>query len=168
MNLSDLWQFVRRVLEKQRFITIGVNFEETGYKKEKPPSMIITVYRTDKTNDGIFGHLEIDTDPFKCVTMEITDKAIQPGVYAVRWMWSEHFQQVMPYIVVAGREAIEFHWANRPTQLEGCIALGTSTELPIDTIWESKKAWVGFIKAVINEPNLTLKVIEDYGPVASA
>jgi hypothetical protein len=82
-------------------------------------------------------------------------------------MWSDHFQQIMPHIIVPGRTAIELHWANRPTQLEGCIALGTSTELSKDCIWESKNAWVGFIKAVLNEPNLTLKVVEDYGPVAS-
>ena len=130
--------------------------------------MIITVYRTDKTADGLFGHLEIDTDPFKCVTMEISSLCIPAGVYPLQWMWSEHFQQIMPHILVPGRTAILFHWANYPPQLQGCVALGTSTELSQDCIWESKIAWVGFIKAILNQPNLTLKVIEDYGPTATA
>lgn len=124
--------------------------------------MLITVNRTNRTSDGIFGTLSIDTSGFKCVTMEILSLCIPAGIYGVQWMWSEHFQQIMPQILVPGRVAIEIHWANIPTQLEGCIALGTTTQLSADNIKESKDAWVGFIKAVLNQP-LTLKVAEDYG-----
>ena len=130
--------------------------------------MLITVNRTDKTSDGLFGYLEIDTNPFRCVTMEISALCIPVGAYPIQWMWSDHFQQIMPQIMVPGRTAIELHWSNRPSQLEGCIALGTSKELGGDCIDESKIAWVGFIKAILNQPNLTLKVSEDYGPSAVA
>lgn len=124
--------------------------------------MVITVRRTNKTSDGLFGNLAIDLSPFKCVTMEIGSLCIPAGIYGVHWMWSDHFQQIMPQIVVAGRVAIEIHWANYPKQLEGCLALGTSADVPGDSINESKKAWIGFIKEILNQPALTLKVIEDY------
>ncbi len=125
--------------------------------------MVITVTRTNKTSDGIFGNLALDGNSFKCVTMEITSLCIPVGIYAIQWMWSDHFQQIMPEILVPGRVAIELHWANYPKQLEGCIALGTMYELSKDCLDESKIAWTGFIKAILNQPNLTLKVIEDYG-----
>lgn len=67
----------------------------------------------------------------------------------------------MPQIIVPGRVAIEMHWANVPSQLEGCCALGTETELANDRIDESKYAWVLFIKYILNEP-LTIKIIEDF------
>lgn len=124
--------------------------------------MVITVTRTNKTNDGFFGNLAIDTSSFKCVTMEISSKCIPAGIYGVHWMWSDHFQQIMPQIIVAGRDAIEIHWANYPSQLEGCLALGTSVDVSGDSINESKKAWIGFIEEVLNQPNLMLKVIEDF------
>jgi Family of unknown function (DUF5675) len=123
--------------------------------------MIVTVTRTNKTSDGIFGNLAIDTNPFKCVTEEILSMSISVGTYPMAWMLSEHFDQIMPHIIVPGREAIEIHWANYPKQLEGCIALGTEVELSNDCIDESKIAWKGFIKAILNQPNLMLKIVED-------
>lgn len=136
-------------------------FTETGYKG-KEDWMVITVTRTNKTSDGIFGNLVVDADKFKCVTMEITSLCIPAGIYAIQWMWSDHFQQIMPEILVPGRVAIEIHWANYPNQLEGCIALGTVFELSKDCLGESKNAWINFMKAIINKPNLTLKVVEDF------
>jgi hypothetical protein len=125
--------------------------------------MIVTVIRTHQTDDGIFGNLAIDMNPFKCLTMELLSLAIPVGAYPVAWMWSEHFQQIMPQIIVPRREAIELHWANIPTQLEGCVALGTEVEILNDRIDESKAAWIGFIKAILNQPALMIKILEDYG-----
>lgn len=122
--------------------------------------MVIVVTRKNRTNDGIFGMLSLDTDPFKCVTMEIASLCIPAGIYGMDFMWSDHFQQIMPHIIVPGRSAIEIHWANYPYQLEGCIALGTT--IGIDSINQSKNAWVSFIKAILNQPILTLKVVEDF------
>ena len=124
--------------------------------------MLITVTRTNKTEDGIFGTLAIDTSPFKCVTEENLLLEIYAGVYAVQWMFSGRFNQIMPHVIVPGRSAIEIHWANYPHQLEGCIALGTEAELAADCIDESKLAWVSFINAVLNQPNITIKIVEDY------
>lgn len=124
--------------------------------------MIITVTRTNKTTDGLFGNLMIDVDPFKCVTMEIASLCIPAGTYPIEWMWSNHFQQIMPHVIVPGRVAIEQHWANKPDQLEGCQALGTETQLGADCIDESKDAWIAYVKIILNQPSLMLKIVEDY------
>jgi len=124
--------------------------------------MIVTVARTAKTSDGIFGNLIIDGDPFKCVTEENMALCIPAGVYDLVWMWSEHFQQIMPHVLVPGRVAIEIHWANYPKELEGCVALGTNAEIASDCIDESKVAWISFIKAILNQPGLKIKITEDY------
>lgn len=124
--------------------------------------MVITLIRKNRTNDGIFGMLSLDTDPFKCVTMEIASLCIPVGIYGMDFMWSDHFQQIMPHIIVPGRTAIEIHWANYPSQLEGCIALGTVFDSGNDQIIQSKVSWIGFIKSILNQPNLTLKVNEDF------
>lgn len=129
--------------------------------------MIITVTRTFKTQhptlgDGIFGNLTIDSNPFKCLTLERAGVEIPAGIYPIRWMRSVHFAQIMPMIVVAGRVAIEQHWANWPKQLDGCQALGEAEDLQSDMLQESKVAWNAYIDVILNEPNLTLKIIEDY------
>lgn len=125
--------------------------------------MLITVFRTNKTGDGIFGNLAIDTNPFKCVTMERGIDAIPAGIFPIRWVRSPHFNQIMPQIIVPNRIMILQHWANWPTQLEGCQALGTTEEIHNDQLDESKDAWNSYIDVILNQPNLMLKIIEDYG-----
>lgn len=130
--------------------------------------MLITVTRTNKITDGIFGTLAIDTDPFKCVTLENLSLEIPPGTYSIWYRWSHDFGQIMPHIIVPNRTAIMLHWANWPKQLLGCIALGTSDDFKDDMIIESKDAWINFVQAITDQPNLMLKIVEDYGPTVTA
>ena len=130
--------------------------------------MIVTVTRTNKSTDGIFGTLAIDIDPFKCVTLENLSLEIPAGTYQVLYRWSPDFQQIMPHVIVPNRTDIMAHWANWPKQLLGCIALGTDEDFKDDMVTESKNAWIGFVQAITDEPNLTLKIVEDYGPTATA
>lgn len=125
--------------------------------------MIVTITRTSKSKDGIFGNLGIDNDPFKCVTLENLAAAITPGTYDLTFMWSDHFQQIMPHVIVPGRVAIEVHWANYPSQLEGCLAVGMHAELAPDCIDQSKIAWVGFVRTISDQPAIKIKYVEDYG-----
>jgi hypothetical protein len=135
--------------------------------------MIVTTTRTNKQNrpqfgPGIFGNVTIDTSPFKCIFMERDGVQIPVGVYPIKWLWSDHFQQFMPHITnVAGRVAIEQHWANYPNQLDGCQSMGTVEEMANDCIDESKDAWTAYCTIIINEPNVMLKVVEDYGPAVT-
>lgn len=128
--------------------------------------MLITVQRTDKSSDGIFGNLSIDSDPFKCITEENLATAILAGVYDVTFMWSDHFGQIMPHILVPNRTAVEVHWANYPNQLEGCLALGTTEDMKDDAILESKDAWIGFVKTITDQPALKIKFVDDFGFIA--
>lgn len=124
--------------------------------------MIITTVRNYKTIDGIFGILSIDTSAFKCAVAENLLKVIPPGAYDVLFMWSEHFQQIMPHIIVPGRTAIEIHWANWPIQLEGCLALGQDDDKGDDMVTSSKNTWISFVKAISDQPSLKIKITEDY------
>ena len=129
--------------------------------------MIVTVTRTHKSTDGIFGNLAIDIDPFKCVTLENLQLEIPAGTYPVWYRWSNDFQQIMPHIIVPERTAVMLHWANWPKQLLGCIALGDEEDFKDDAIDESKDAWIKFVQAITDQPSLTLKVVEDYGPAVT-
>ena len=148
--------------------------------------MIITATRTKKVlnptyGNGAFGNLAIDTDPFKCVTLENADTLIPAGiVYDVLFMWSNNFQQIMPHVIVPAipsanlpkRIAIEIHWANwvkDPTQpegkqqlLDGCTSLGQQADFASDAIWNSKTAWIQFCQAITDQPSIKIKYVEDY------
>jgi hypothetical protein len=130
--------------------------------------MLITTTRTNKVPNpklgtGLFGNLVIDTNPFKCLTLERDGVQIPPGTYPMEWALSPHFDQVMPHIIVPNRIMILQHWANWPNQLDGCQALGTAEELAKDQLDQSKDAWRAYIRVILNQPNLWLKVVEDYG-----
>lgn len=97
--------------------------------------MTIVVQRKSKSEDGIFGQLSLDWNPFTCVTLENLAKSIPSGIYDLIFDYSPHFNRIMPRIVVPYRDSmaggdagIRIHWANFPAQLEGCIAVGTSVD----------------------------------------
>ncbi len=161
----SLWGIFLSVIKATPGKSIGMSFPlaATGYTK-RDFKMLVTVTRTSKSKDGIFGTLAVDADPFKCVTLENLAMAIIPGTYDLTFMWSDHFQQIMPHILVPGRVAIEVHWANYPLQLEGCVAVGTATELAPDCIDQSKFAWIGLVKTISDQSAIKFKIIEDYGP----
>lgn len=144
--------------------------------------MLITVTRTKKSvnqqnGNGAFGTLAIDSSPFKCVTLENADTLIPAGVvYDLLFMWSDHFQQMMPHVMVPGRIAIEIHWANwvkdpkdlhTPADdkilLDGCTSLGQQADFSSDAIWNSKAAWIQFCKSITDQPSLKIKYVEDFG-----
>lgn len=147
-------------------VSFTESFTWTG-TNEKSTAMIITVTRTDKVpNDtlgnGLFGHLGIDSHPFKCLTLEREGVEIPPGTYSIQWVRSPHFNQIMPHILVPGRVMVLQHWANWPNQLEGCQALGFEQDLKQDMLQESHDAWSAYIDVILNQPSLILKVVEDY------
>jgi hypothetical protein len=129
--------------------------------------MIITVTRTSKSQDGIFGNMVLDGNPFKCVTLENLDKEIPAGVYDVNFTFSPHFNRIMPHILVPSRDSlaggdagIRIHWANFPAQLEGCIAVGTCVDG--DSIDESLIPFNQFYSIIQGQEGLKIKVQEDF------
>ena len=62
---------------------------------------------------------------FICFIMENPLKAIPAGTYEIGILYSPRFKRYNPHILnVPGRSFIEMHTANRPDQLEGCLAPG--------------------------------------------
>lgn len=129
--------------------------------------MKITVTRTKKTEDGIFGTLIMDASLFKCFTCENLAKAINPGTYQVILKWSPRFNRQMPGVIVPDRDAsaggdahILLHWGNHPTDYEGCIGVGNGQEGDsIDnTVTTFNQLWT-IIKDYFP---LTLTVVENY------
>lgn len=95
--------------------------------------------------------------------MERDGVQIPAGTYPIKWSWSPKFNQFMPHIMnVLNKIAIEQHWANYPYQLDGCQAMGTEEEMSNDCIDESKDAWINYCSIIINEPNVILKIVEDF------
>jgi hypothetical protein len=81
-----------------------------------------------------------------CHTLELPVKdgkpgsAIPPGTYAVKRYFSPHFERPMPLLMdVPGREGIEIHWLNYPTETHGCIGVGFMASL--DSIQQSRLAF---------------------------
>jgi hypothetical protein len=97
--------------------------------------MTIIVQRKSKSEDGIFGNLTLDWNPFTCVTLENLEHSIPAGIYDLDFNYSPHFNRIMPHIVVPSRDqaaggdaGLRIHWANFPAQLDGCIAVGTMVD----------------------------------------
>lgn len=65
---------------------------------------------------------------FICYSMERTAVAIGVGSYAAHLEYSPHFERQTPHIDVPERTYIEIHPANLPSQLAGCIAVGSTID----------------------------------------
>ncbi len=99
---------------------------------------LLTITRTTKTADALFGDLTIGNDLI-CHSMERTAVAIPEGSYTAHLRFSPHFGLTLPGIDVPNRTDIEIHPANYPSQLLGCIAVGESIDG--DALDNSRAAW---------------------------
>jgi len=83
------------------------------------------------TVDALFGTITLSTRPdlgVVCYSMERIAVAIPTGSYAAHLEDSPHFGRLTPHIDVPNRTYIEIHPANYPSQLEGCIAVGSTRD----------------------------------------
>ena len=89
----------------------------------------LKVLRKTKTNDGIFGELYIN-DVFECYTVENLKDALPVGIYNLSLYNSPDHGCVCPLLdtTAIGRTYCEIHIANFPSQLLGCIGLGTCVD----------------------------------------
>jgi hypothetical protein len=101
-------------------------------------------------NEDTIGKLYVE-DAFNCYTLELpynlgrnkpdTD-CIPFGNYQVGIDYSPHFGRYMPILLnVPGRSEIRIHPANMPTQLLGCIAVGSYDPTHPDWISSSRAAF---------------------------
>lgn len=129
--------------------------------------MKITITRTKKTTDGIFGTLFIDNNFFKCFTCENLAKAINPGTYNVKFDYSPRFNRTMPHLLVPDRDAlaggdagIRIHWGNNPSNYEGCIGVGNGQEG--DSIDNTVSTFNELYAVICKEEGLTIQIVENY------
>ena len=157
--------FLERVVNIAARINNGlaIRFGWTGYTK----TMKLTLVRTKKTQDGIFGKLSIDTSLFTCYTCENLAKAINPGIYNVKFDYSPRFNRTMPHLVVPDRDSlaggdagIRIHWGNNPSDYEGCIGVGNGQEG--DSIDNTVSTFNELYTIIKDEKGLTLTVVENY------
>ena len=129
--------------------------------------MKIILTRTRKTHDGIFGTLFLDANLFKCYTVENLAKAINSGVYDVKFDYSPRFNRTMPHILVPDRDlsaggdaGIRIHWGNLPTNYEGCIGVGNGVEG--DSIDNTVATFNELYKIILPYKDLTIAIKENY------
>lgn len=100
------------------------------------------------SKDGIFGTMTYQNETIG-FTMERVGVAISEGIYRTHMETSPHFGFVTPHLSVEGRTCIEIHPANYPTQLEGCISVGTTIDN--DTLDNSDAAFEKMMKILPQE-----------------
>jgi len=101
---------------------------------------MLQVIRQKATEDSLQGSLYLN-GAFVCFTLENIHKAIPCGVYTVENNQSPKFKRELPLIYnseVKASRGIRFHAANRPEQLQGCIAIGMVKD--VDYVGESSNA----------------------------
>ena len=131
--------------------------------------MLITITRTNKTQDGIFGRLNLDWNPFYCFTIENLDKAIPVGIYDLVFDYSPRFNRNMPHIIVPSRDqaaggdaGIRIHWGNVPANYEGCIGVGDHADVRADSIDNTVTTFNKLYAIISMQAGLKISVTEAY------
>ena len=145
-----VWEWFSDVLKGTSGIpSIGLSVPlGTGYRKESrlpDPVSWILLERMTYTDKSTIGELSIDGE-FCCYTLERPCRdnhgpmAIPPGRYELGIHDSPKFKRLLPILKdVPGRSYILIHPANKPEELEGCIAVGTRHGH--DEVFDSRKAF---------------------------
>ena len=115
---------------------------------------LVEVKRIRQTTDALFGVLSVDGKQV-CYSMERTAVAIPIGEYTARMDISPHFGFATPHLSVPNRTYIEIHPANYVSQLEGCLAVGSS--LDSDALDNSDRAFDSLVSLLpATEPFLVV------------
>ena|ERR1700719_3647161 len=122
--------------------------------------MNLLLTRNRKTDDATFGTLQIE-NVFECYTMERNTVIIPEGIYSIEFTFSPHFHRLMPLLDgVPERSDIRIHPANWPTQLEGCIAVGTAEEP--DALDYSDKAFEALWDKIKDQTDLKISILSQF------
>lgn len=88
--------------------------------------MKLVLVRKWLNGEALIGQLFVDGQ-YECVILENATKRIPLGTYPVVISYSPRFGRELPLLCnVPDREGIRLHPANYPSQLEGCLAPGTT------------------------------------------
>jgi len=99
--------------------------------------MKLIVQRQAKTPFSISGEMTLN-GKYLAWTLENAHLAIPAGTYEVELYPSPKFGRLMPRLKdVPGCPYCEVHWANMPSELEGCLGVGMMKGE--DRIWNSRE-----------------------------
>ena len=144
----------------------------------------VTLQRKVKgPSNSLFGELIINTanhGSLKFSTVENTSKAIQKGIYSIRWSLSPKFKtKTLEIMGVPNRYGIRIHPGNRGYDFEGCIGIGIYMEpkdIPVQ-IFNSRQSteivesllWRGEEKIIIKDIEDERKIINkvSYGDITA-
>lgn len=144
--MLNLLQFLRGLLT---LIKSG----ESPVVQEKPVNLTSTlsnikrlnIRREKRAGDAIFGTVTFG-DEFICYSLENAAFLVEPGLYTAQLDMSPHLGYRCPHLRVPKRDldaggdaGLRVHVANRPSELQGCIAVGLV--LNPDSLGESKLAF---------------------------
>jgi hypothetical protein len=95
---------------------------------------ILKIERKSMTTDGVFGEISINGE-FICVCAENLSLRVSEGLYDAVVDYSPRLGYECPHIRVPDRDlaaggdaGIRIHIANKPSELEGCIAPGLTLD----------------------------------------
>jgi len=117
--------------------------------------LTLLVQRTTQTVDAFFGRITVSGE-FIGYSMERVAVAIPLGIYTARLRDSAHFGFRVPGIDVPNRTNIEIHPANYPSQLEGCIAIGSVVDN--DALDNSRAAFERMMAVLPKASTFTVQV----------
>jgi hypothetical protein len=123
--------------------------------------------RLEKSEEGIFGVLRIENQPF-CLTLERPWKnnipnisCVPSDIYLCRRVQSPNFGETFEIEGVPGRSKILFHAGNRIKDSKGCVLLGSEYgELEGEkAVLSSRKAFEKFMKRLFGVDVFALQIV---------
>ena len=91
--------------------------------------LLIRITDNDKAIYGILLVIDKDFITFQCCALENKALSFTSGTYPIRFEYSPRFKtNLWELYDIPGRGEIKIHTANSYSQLEGCIAVGSSFE----------------------------------------
>lgn len=73
------------------------------------------------------------------------ETCIPSGTYSVRWQWSSHFKQMMPYLQdVPGFSGVMIHTGNKVEHTKGCLLVGKKPFKIDDNLYEVHSSAIAF------------------------
>lgn len=73
------------------------------------------------------------------------ETCIPAGTYSIRWQWSSHFKQMMPYLQdVPGFTGVMIHKGNKVEHTKGCLLVGKKPFKVNDSLYEVHSSGIAF------------------------
>jgi hypothetical protein len=128
--------------------------------------MTLTLQRDDQDSRRTLGTIQAPDSSILCQTLELPwlDNArdascIPAGTYQCFLRWSPEHKMSLYWITgVEGRDDVEIHWGNFPSNTKGCVLVGKERES--DAIDDSKLAFASFMAYLQGATQFTLVVAD--------